>query len=128
MNSPSSDQSKESRKKRGDKFERLAAKFYKNNKYEILEQNWRAGRKEIDLIVRKDNLLIFVEVKSASSKKFGHPAERVDNRKQKNIIEVAKQYLISHEVLDCDFRFDVVAFIDGQLEHYPGAFEVDTEF
>jgi len=59
-------------------YEKLAAKFFEQHGYEILERNWRAGRKEVDLIVRKSNLIIFVEVKSASNKKFGHPAERVN--------------------------------------------------
>jgi len=36
---------------------------------------------------------------------------------------VAQQYLIEKDVHDCDFRFDVVTFIKGQLEHFPGAFE-----
>ncbi len=70
---------------RGKEFEELVGKYFEENGYKIVEKNWQAGRKEIDLIVQKENLLIFVEVKSASSKKFGHPSERVDKRKIKNL-------------------------------------------
>ena len=110
---------------RGRQYEQLAARFYEQNGYEILEQNWRTGHKELDLIVRKSDLLVFVEVKSAQSKKFGHPATWVDTRKQSNLIGAAQQYLIDNEIDGSDLRFDVVTFTDGKLEHFPDAFPVE---
>ena len=122
---PSSN-NKKSRKKsnleRGKSYEKLAALFFEQNGYEILERNWRSGRKEIDLIIKKETSIIFVEVKSSSTQKFGHPSERVDNRKINNLVIAAQQYLIIHEIKDIDLRFDVVTFTDGKLEHYPDAF------
>lgn len=109
--------------KKGHKFEKLAAHYFVENGYQLLETNWRAGRNEIDLIVQKDSLLIFVEVKSASSTKYGHPSERVDQNKIKAITKVARQYLIDKKIENVDLRFDVVTFLDGQLEHYSNAFE-----
>ena len=109
--------------KRGKSFEKLAGLYFTQNGYEILEKNWRAGRKEIDLIVKKDNMIIFVEVKSSSSKKFGHPAERVDSKKIANLSYAANQYIIAKQIENVDLRFDVVTFLNGQLEHYPNAFE-----
>lgn len=106
----------------GQTFERLAAVFFEQNGFEILQRNWRTGRREIDLIVKKGNLIAFVEVKSASSKKYGHPANRVDERKVTNLTKAAQQYLIDNKIEGYDLRFDVVTFVNGKLEHFPDAF------
>jgi len=104
-------------------YEKLAARFYQDKDFEVLARNWRAGRLEIDLIVQKKDLIVFVEVKSASSKRFGHPAERVDTRKTERLTLAAQQFILEKNVHDCDLRFDVVTFVDGRLEHFPGAFD-----
>lgn len=109
----------------GRQFERRAADFFEQQGFEILERNWHAGKREIDLIVRRDNLIVFVEVKAARTNRFGHPAEWVDERKVTHLIKAAQQYLVQHEISGCDLRFDVVTFSGGQLEHYPGAFTAD---
>ena len=110
---------------RGHAHEQLAARFFIDEGFEVLERNWRAGRKEIDLIVRKRNLVVFVEVKSSASKRFGHPAERVGRRKKQNLTDCARQYIIVHELSGVDMRFDVITFVGGKLDHYPDAFEVE---
>jgi putative endonuclease len=116
---------KDRRLERGHEYERLAARFYIDKGFEVLERNWRAGRKEIDLIVRKRKLVVFVEVKSSASKRFGHPAERVDRRKRENLAYCARQYIIAKDLRGVDLRFDVVTFVDGRIEHFPDAFEVE---
>jgi len=110
---------------RGHAHEQLAAQFYSRQGFKILERNWRAGRKEIDLIVRKDDLVVFVEVKSSTSKRYGHPAERVDRRKQANLIDCARQYIIERDLSGVDMRFDVITFVGSKLEQFPDAFEVE---
>ncbi|HDL01615.1 MAG TPA: YraN family protein [candidate division Zixibacteria bacterium] len=124
---PSSNQKKSYTKEnraKGKEYEKLAGEYFAQNGYKILEKNWQAGRKEIDLIVTKENLIIFVEVKSASSKKFGHPSERVDQKKIKNLSDAANQYILVHNLTNIDMRFDVITFIEGTLEHYENAFDV----
>ena len=106
----------------GKTFEHLAGRFFVQNGFKILERNWRTGHLEIDLIVKKDNLIVFVEVKSASSQKFGHPVDRVDSKKVANLTRAAQQYLIDHSIENHDLRFDVVTYVQGQLEHFPNAF------
>ena len=123
----SNNQSPKDRRKieRGKRFEDLTARFYSERGFAILERNWRKGHKEIDLIVRKDDLVVFVEVKSSSTEKFGHPAERVDRKKIENLAACAREYIIAERNLTgVDFRFDVVTFQNGKFEHYPGAFDV----
>ena len=107
----------------GRNHEQLAAKYFIEQQYKILEKNWRAGKKEIDLIIQKDSLIVFVEVKYSSSKKFGHPSERVDKKKIENLTYAAQQYIIAKEIQNVDLRFDVVTFVDGKLEHFENAFE-----
>lgn len=118
-----SDPGKADRIRTGRAFEKQAALFFEQKGFEVLERNWYAGRREIDLIVRKEKLLIFVEVKSASGVKYGHPVERIDQKKISNLTLAATQYLQEKKIKNCDLRFDVVTFIDGRLEHFPDAFE-----
>ena len=107
---------------KGKTYERLAAEYFAARGFDIIERNWRAGHKEIDLIVSKGKLIVFVEVKSGSSKEFGHPAERVDDKKMAHLTEAAQAYLVEHRITGCDLRFDVVTFVKGRLEHFPDAF------
>lgn len=125
---PSSNQkgdSSESRVARGQRYEKQAANFFQRDGFKVLDRNWRASHKEIDLVVQKENLVVFVEVKSSRNEKFGHPAERVDKTKIINLTEAAQRYLIDKGIEGCDFRFDVVTFVNDRLEHFPGAFQTE---
>lgn len=123
MSSPDSGSQKKRRIQIGRSFEKQAALFFEQNGYIILDRNWQAGHKEIDIIVRKDDLIVFVEVKSAASGKFGHPVERIDRKKIANLTEAAQHYISENNIENCDLRFDVVTFVDGKLEYFPNAFE-----
>lgn len=123
---PSSEEhlhSKPNRVKSGRAYEQRAADFFVSQGFEVVARNWQAGHKELDLIVKKDRLVIFVEVKSSRSSKFGHPSERVDARKQKNLTAAAQRFIAEQKLSRVDFRFDVVTFSKGKMEHYPNAFE-----
>jgi len=123
---PSSEKDADSRIPRTDigrRYEDQAALFFERLGYEILERNWRAGRKEIDLIVRNGDVVAFVEVKAAASERFGHPSEKVDRKKQAHLTEAARRFIIEKEITGVDLRFDVITFTRGNPEHYPGAFE-----
>lgn len=109
--------------KTGRLYEERAIAYYEQQGYEVVARNYRAGPHEIDLIVAKPELLIFVEVKGARSDKFGHPAERVDSRKIARLNAAARKYLHDHALESCDIRFDVIAFVGDNLEHYPNAFQ-----
>jgi putative endonuclease len=110
---------------KGREAEDLAAKFLESQGYEILQRNYRYKHSEIDLIVRKDNWLVFVEVKMRSSDAFGYPEEFVDYRKAKNIVYGAEQYTYEHEY-NGNVRYDVVAISmrNGlpDLKHFEDAF------
>lgn len=88
--------------------ENAAMDFLLTNHYEILEKNYRFRRAEIDLIARKNNTLVFVEVKLRKSEKFGFPEEAVSLRKQELFLEAAEHY-IEKVNWQQDIRFDIVA-------------------
>ncbi len=104
-----------------------AAEYLRELGYDILEKNWQAGHKEIDLIAQKENVIVFVEVKAAIGTQFGHPAEWVDKRKRKNLIMAAEQYIADRKLKNVDYRFDLITFYKGKLEHYENAFGEEEE-
>lgn len=92
----------------GKKGEQLAAEFLIKKGFEIVVRNYRHGHAEIDLIVRRDNWLIFVEVKARSSNDFGEPEEFVDVRKMNKLFEAAEEYIYSTD-WHGHIRFDIVS-------------------
>lgn len=94
--------------KRGQKGEAQAADYLVAQGYEVVARNFRHKRAEIDLIVKKENWLVFVEVKARSSVAFGHPEEFVDARKRTNILAAAAHYL-EETNWSGHVRYDVVA-------------------
>jgi putative endonuclease len=119
----SSDSRSRNRRAVGSRYEQQAADFLIQHGYTILERNWQAGHKEIDLIAWKPGMIVFVEVKAARSNAFGHPAEWVSGRKQTLLAQAAQVYLDTKKVSGCDIRFDVICFVKGALEYFPAAFD-----
>lgn len=94
--------------KKGKEGEQLAADFLIGKGFEIVERNYRHKHGEIDLIIKKANWLIFVEVKARSSYAFGHPEEFVDYKKVKIILEVADYYI--HKIdWQGNVRYDILS-------------------
>ena len=111
--------------KKGKEGEALAAEFLTARGFEIIARNYRYKRLEIDLIVKKNNWLIFVEVKMRSSNAFGNPEDFVDYKKIKNITSGAEQY--THDKnWQGNIRFDIISIReqDGNKEivHIEDAF------
>ena len=116
----------------GDYGEREAARFLKSRGYKILARQWKADCGcEIDLLARDGDTLVFVEVKTRSSEKFGHPADAVDSEKQRRVARAAREYLRRLGRSDVYYRFDVVEVIGGaggkrpECRLIPGAFSPD---
>ena len=103
---------------KGHRGEALAAKQMEKMGYEILERNFHALKAEIDIIAKKDNTIVFTEVKYRKSEEMGTPAEAVGYQKQQNIIRGAKVYMAQNCLLEegYDFRFDVAEVLtqDGK--------------
>lgn len=109
----------------GTKGEDISVEFLKGKGYRILKRNYRYGHKEIDIVARDKNTVVFVEVKTGRSKKFGEPFEKVDSRKQEKLVQAAKAFIQENQIKGCDFRFDVISVDlrgDRKIEHIENAF------
>ena len=109
--------------------EDYAANYLEASGWRIVERNYRIRSAEIDLIVERGGLIVFVEVKTRRSKKFGRPAEAVTLNKQRKIIEAASVFMQRAEYIGSACRFDVIEiyFEDGawHLNQIENAFEVN---
>ncbi len=94
-------------KQTGQVGEDAAVAFLKSKKYKIIERNYKNKIGEIDIIAQKGEDLVFVEVKTRSSEKFGTPAEAVTYYKKQKIVNAAKWY-ISQNFTDLNIRFDII--------------------
>ncbi len=97
------------RKDTGALGEKLALDFLIKQGYTIVETNFRTSSGEIDIIARKDDYLVFVEVRAKTSLNFGSPEESITPLKKEHLITVASQYRERHENLPELWRIDLVA-------------------
>lgn len=93
--------------------EEHACIFLQKSAYCILERNYRVRYGEIDIIAHdsKTNEIVFIEVKSRSSFRFGYPEEWVNQQKQKRIYRAARYYISKYQKENQCFRFDVIALL-----------------
>ncbi|MCY4423851.1 MAG: YraN family protein [Acidimicrobiaceae bacterium] len=110
-----------SRQARGAWGERRAARWYTEAGYEILDRNWRVRGGELDLVLWRDGEIVFCEVKSRRSDRFGSAAEAVDWRKQRRIRSLAAQWLRASGRRG-RVRFDVATVTGVEIDVIEGAF------
>ena len=117
----------------GKEGEEAAARFLRKNGYRILYRNFQSPKGgEIDIVARdcKENELVFIEVKTRSTDKFGRPAEAVDAAKQMQIIKAANYWLFLLDKPDVIYRFDIVEVIPSEPapRHILNAFHPASEY
>ena len=112
----------------GDFGEEAAARFLESKKIKILKRNYRERGGEIDIIAKDGDTIVFIEVKTRSSRAYGEPSEFVDYKKQEKIIRTAIRYIGTDDI---DMRFDVVevmykktgeSLAVTEINHIEGAF------
>jgi len=92
------------------------------NGYEILECNYRYGRSEIDIIVSKDGLLVFVEVKQRKNNRFGYPESFLSDAQIERIAEAAEQFIFEKN-WEGNIRFDIISIEQEHgITHFEDAF------
>jgi putative endonuclease len=98
--------------KTGKDGETLAVQYFTDKGYTILHTNWRHSHYEIDIIAYKADKLHFIEVKTRTSTKYGHPEESVDKKKMENLMKAGEEFLfqnsgwkkIQYDVLSITFQ------------------------
>jgi putative endonuclease len=106
--------------------EGLAAAWYAERGFEVVERNWRCANGEIDLVLERQGLIVFCEVKARSSDRFGTAAEAVTPAKQRRIRRSAAAYLSvvnpGGRRKSRAVRFDVACVEGGAVEVIEQAF------
>ena len=106
--------------------EELALSYLLEWNYTILEKNWRFSHAEIDVIARKEKQLVFVEVKTRGSDKFGPPEAFLNYKKRRLMFEAANVFM--EEIgFEGEIRFDVISILTlgfggYHLKHFEDAF------
>jgi len=105
--------------------EEIATEYLSKKGYQIVQRNYKFLKSEIDIVTKKDGLLIIVEVKTRNSDFMAGPHQTVTKKKQKAIIKAANFYIQEHD-LDIETRFDIVSIIVNSkqklIEHIEDAF------
>ena len=104
--------------------EKAAVMHLKKKHYRIVETNYFCRYGEIDIVAKKDGVLVFVEVKSRAGTVFGAPSEAVTPKKRQKIIIAAKNYIAERGVADTPMRFDVIEVLDKKINHIEDAFRL----
>jgi len=113
----------------GEEGEKLAVELLKSKQYEIIKQNYRYSKGEIDIIAKdpRDGFLVFVEVKTRQNLEYGEPEYAITQSKIKQIKKIAELYLYEKNIDEVECRFDVIAILFRQnlpplINHLENAF------
>ena len=113
--------------------EDIASKYLEEKGYKIKERNYRTFLGEIDIISEYKGNIIFVEVKTRRSDRFGYPEEAINYNKQRKIIKNALCYLAKYNLWEKNYCFDVILVSISnhkdvkRLKHIKNAFYLDSE-
>ena len=131
----------DARKQIGLQGEKEAASFLRQRGYKIIDHRARILNGDIDIIALDNRTVVFVEVRSRTSTRHGHPVETIDLRKKRRIISLANAYIKQHRMKNYSYRIDVVTvlFVKSEshrktwwswraknrpiIEHFQNAFE-----
>ena len=103
----------------GNLGEELARQMLQELGYTILDTNYRCRWGEVDIVAQDGDVIVFAEVRTRSSARFGTPEESITEAKIQRIVSTAQEYLQSMERDSESWRIDLVAVRmrnDGQLQ------------
>jgi len=97
------------KKETGNDGEERAVRFLSQKGYSIIERNWRTRTGEIDIIVYKDDTIVFVEVKTLPNGTIDMIKRELNYQKQQRILKTSKRFLLNHRQYSNSYvRFDVI--------------------
>jgi putative endonuclease len=97
------------RRTTGTSGEEAALRAYRARGYRAVSRNWRCRAGELDLVLGRGRTLVFCEVKTRSSTRFGAPVEAITATKQRRLRSLALQWLADTGRRGRDLRFDVAS-------------------
>jgi putative endonuclease len=94
-----------------------------------MQRRFRTGHRDIDLVVEREGVVAFVEVKARRGSEFGGPVAAVNWRKQKELGRSARVWVDRHGRASEAYRFDVVGVLVAgsrvRVRHVPNAFPLN---
>lgn len=106
--------------------EKQALKYLKKQKYKILQKNFRTHSGEVDIIASKQNVLVFVEVKTQRGFGVIEPEHRVGLKKKRQLVKLAKYYVARTKTKFDEVRMDIITVTQNEnnidIKHMEGAF------
>lgn len=107
------------RKKLGNRGERIAASFLRKQGCQIIEKNYHSRLGEIDIVAKEGESIVFVEVKTRRSTDFGLPEEALSYDKRRRLSKLALNYLAHRRIEGSNCRFDVVSILmdNNKVKH-----------
>jgi putative endonuclease len=110
----------------GKRGEDLAHRYLRKVGFTVVARNYRPGAdSEVDIVARRGDLLVFVEVKTRTSAESGHPDRAIDLEKQKHIARAARSYVTRAGIEWNRVRFDTIAIV---LSHPPSIMHQEDAF
>ncbi len=110
--------------------ERIAARWLRREGWSIVAHRFRSGHRDVDLIVTREGVVAFVEVKARRGEGFGSPVEAVHARKRRELVKSAQVWVDRFGTAGTTYRFDVFAVLfEGEqvrVRHVPDAFPVPS--
>lgn len=109
---------------KGKQGEEYAIQFLSDKGYQLLDRNFTARHAEIDLIVKKDELLVFVEVRMKATADYGYPETTLSKAKMNAIKRGAEEYLLKRPKPE-KVRFDMISIVEFpvfEIVHFEDAF------
>jgi putative endonuclease len=114
-------------RKFGSEAEDAAVAYLTKAGYSVRDRNYFCRFGELDVVVEKDELLCFVEVRMRSSAAWGDPSHTVMSSKQRRVVKAALHYMFDERISNRAVRFDVISVLGrgdrAQVEHIPNAFD-----
>ena len=107
--------------------EEAAADYLTSKGYTVLHRNIRFPEGELDIVARWERTLVFVEVKTRKTEKFGLPYESVSEKKQRRQVAMASRFVSLCRLQGIAVRFDILSIIlppgeSPRIEHIENAF------
>jgi len=100
----------------------MACRFLLRQGFDILARRHRSRSGELDIVAFESGILVFIEVKTRSSRQFGEPWEFVDWEKQQKLRRSAEIFIADHDLGEYAYRFDIVSVLGKEVTLFRNAF------
>ena len=114
----------------GELGERIAERWLRRRGWRVVQRRFRSGHRDIDLVVEREGMVAFVEVKARRGIEFGGPVQAVSWRKQRQLERSALVWIDRHGREAEHYRFDVVGVLlkgsDVRVCHVENAFAIKS--